>query len=890
MRIDEASTGRAADSRALASVDSRSAIRIWGARTQNLQRVNVEIPLGQLVVVTGVSGSGKSSLVYDTLAAEGLWRLLETIDPGLQRVQLKLARPPVDLIEALPPILAIAQHPGSIGRRETLASLTEISGVLQALYATFGQPHCPTCDQPLSAATSESIAAEVLAAPERTRLMIVAPLVEHSVGDHRDVFERVQRDGFVRAWVDGTLRDVSPRPELDPAVPHSISAVIDRLVVKAGVEPRLIETIRTALRVGRGQLSVLLEHEGSWREHAFNIRLFCPACRFSAPALTPRDLSPQTTTGACATCRGLGILAEDATPSPPRRRGERVSPQETTSTQCPDCRGERLSPLARGTRFGGLRLPEFERMAVDAVVPLASRWLAAPPAAQTASGGAAQIRSPALQQHLLIELHRRLTALELLGLGYLTPDRPANTLSGGEFQRSRLACLLPGGHRGVLYVLDEPTRGLHGNDTHRLLSFLRELQQQGNTVVIVEHDLEVIAAADWVIELGPGAGRHGGQIMASGQPAALMSNPDSITGRWLSTPGTADRPLAAATAPAPPQSSSTGMVHCSHSGFRDLRPFTLTWPVTGLTCVTGVSGSGKSTLLMDCLAPMIRDQLAARQARAAKPFAELTGCDHWQRVVSCDQRPASASDRATPATVLGLWDSLRGLLAKTRDARLRGFSPRRFRFEDPAGRCPECRGRGAVLVKSALLPDQWTPCGGCHGQRFNPLTLSVRLKGRTAGELLSLTITEAHDELGEFRPLGATLARCVALGLGYLQLGQPMSSLSGGEGQRVKLAAALVGHDALSGPTCFVFDEPTTGLHPADVESLLQVMRSLTAAGHCVLAIEHNPLFIAAADWLIELGPGSGPAGGRVMGTGTSEQLMAIKDSPTGRMLRAHFR
>ncbi len=897
------------------------AIRIRGARTHNLCGIDVDIPLETLTVITGVSGSGKSSLAFDTLFAEGRRRYLATVSPQTRALLQRLERPEVDLIEGLPPTLGIEQRTRGPRRRTTVATIAEVYDYLRLLYSRTGRLHCPTCHQPVSSQSRETIVNQALRLEDRQKVLILAPIRRGQNGSHAEVFARIVRDGFVRARVDGELVDAASPPSLVATKPHSIEVVVDRLIIKEGIRTRLEESIDLALELGQGQCLLSHESDGQWQDRLYSSRLACATCGVSFPTLEPSDFSFNSVRGACATCHGLGVVATAI---------------EGVEGACPTCVGRRLAPLPQSVLIAGRSITDIVALRMDEALRCIDEWsklLIGKLPANTVSGeelqqtcspwrmqpaseltlaasATAVIPMPALIQtvreltppgspdpwndvadqlaarHILPEVASRLRFLVDVGLDYLTLDRAGESLSAGEFQRARLAASLGSQLTGACYVVDEPTAGLHPHDTGRLLQTLFDLRDQGNTVVIVEHDLGVIQQADHVIDIGPGAGAHGGQLLATGSPNMIALDENSITGRALRR-----RRTDASSVPMRPRDTTpfepTSWLTLSGVTQHNLQDVTLRLPLGGLVCVSGVSGSGKTSLIMQTLVPAIRRALG-EVAPVCGSFRELLGVEAITRVVRVDQMPLGRSGRSTPATYSGLWDELRQVFAKTKESRLRGFTARRFSPQSLDGRCSHCLGRGTLTLDKKSLLDWTQRCPECNGARFNRQTLAVRYRGQTVADVLDMSFESAADFFANLPRLARSLTLFRDLGLGYLKLGQPATTLSGGEAQRVKLASELVtSHETTA--TLFVLDEPTSGLHASDVAQLLQVLKRLVHAGHSVLVVEHNLELLAAVDWLIDIGPDAGERGGRIVAEGPPSDVANCELSHTGNALRQMF-
>jgi len=843
-------------------------IRVRGARVHNLQSLDVDIPRDQLVAITGVSGSGKSTLALDVVFAEGQRRFLQGLTPG-QRGRLdRWERSEVDLVEGLPAAVCIDQRHGSVAARSTLATTTEIHSHLRLLFARAGTVHCPGCGRPLERRSSQAIVDVLLGLGDRRRVMILAPVVTRRRGSHADVFERLASEGFVRARVDGEILEIVPPPDLVNSKEHSIDVVVDRIVIREGLGARLQDSVELALRVGAGRLviSAQTDDEG-WDDTLYSSKLACPACEWSAGAIEPRTLSFNSPEGACPDCRGLGGMTDDD------KEESGAAGTGDTAEICPSCDGTRLGTLARAVQFEGVSITDLCRLTVSDALSLMTSWSRLEETGSTTR--------QAVVQKVLPHVLSRLDYLSRVGLDYLTLDRPARTLSGGEFQRSRLACALGSGLIGVGYVLDEPTIGLHADDTDRLLSCLEDLRDQGNSVLLVEHDLSILRQTDWIVDLGPGGGRLGGRLVASGPPSEVMACTESVTGRHLD--GRDDelsRPKRWRAGETPQRGVSV-----QGANLHNLKDVDVTIPVDGLCAVTGVSGSGKTSLVTGTLVPLLNHLIQGTPVALSSCVGDVgwVGETELDRVVVVDQSSLGRSPRSTPATYTKIWDEIRGVLARTRTARAKGFEARRFSFNTDPGRCEECEGRGHVTVEMQLLPDMTVICPTCDGRRFNAETLRVAYRGKNAADLLNMSVADAVEFFENVPRVVSVLTTLRDVGLGYLVLGQPTATLSGGEAQRVRLATEL-GRRRM-GRTLFVLDEPTTGLHAADVSRLVAVLDRLAQNGHAVLVIEHHPELIAACDWVIDLGPGGGDRGGRVVSQGPPELIAQSMDLPTGRVL-----
>jgi excinuclease ABC subunit A len=888
------------DEPAAASLNSKvPVIAVRGARMHNLQSVDVDIPRGQFVVVTGVSGSGKSSLAFDTIFAEGQRRYLECLSARTRQHLTQLERPDVDLVTGLPPTIAVDQKTGSARVRSTLATVTELYDYLRLLFARSGQAHCPDCGVPVSQQSVATIVDRILALEERSKVMLLAPLIVGRKGSHREVFERICKAGFVRARVDGEIVDAGSPPELPRSKAHSIDAIVDRIIVKPGIDERLRESVELALKYGDGSCIVSTQSGDDWSDRLYSSRYCCPECGTSFPPLEPRTFSFNSPYGACSSCRGLGCqVPAEVQASATKLRGE-----FSRLPRCPDCDGARLGPVARNVLFAGSSLPQLAALTVGDCSPLIENMLI------QLSGNPEQRAELQLEpeaavaaRSILPEVASRLGYLNRVGLHYLTLDRPAVTLSGGEFQRARLAAALGSGLTGVCYVLDEPTIGLHPRDTRRMIDVLNALRDSGSSVIIVEHDVEMMRAADWLIDLGPGAGSEGGRLVGEGTPDSFHGD-ESVTRTFLTpdlnaTVGSPGNTSGSTRLTAGQADSRARVLRIDGASLHNLRNVTAEIPLGCLTAVTGVSGSGKSSLVVHTLIPALKFALSNRGrwrrdgvdvasidwSEAGVACSSVSGFDELDRLVVVDQSPIGRNGRSSPATQTGLWDEVRKLLARTREARLRGFTSKRFSFASKDGRCPACEGTGTQRVRMSFLPDVFIECSQCRGARFNPQTLGIRFRGKSGADLLAMRIDEAAGFFSAFPRIAAILNVLVEVGLGYLQLGQSARTLSGGEAQRVKLAAELSkgGEERV----LYVLDEPTTGLHAADVARLLEVLRRLVEHGHSVVVVEHSLDVIRATDWIIDLGPEGGADGGQVVATGPPGHFEANPDlSPTAAAL-----
>jgi excinuclease ABC subunit A len=788
-----------------------------------------------------------------------------------------MERPDVDHIEGLQPTIAIDQKPAAPNPRSTVGTITEIYDYLRLLMSRAGTVLCPKCDTPIAQQTASEIEATIRGLPANTRVMILAPLVRGRRGAHRDVLETIQKAGFVRARVDGVIYPIDEDPKLAPQKTHDIEAVIDRLVIRDGIDARLGESVRLAARHGDGVVTIVYQTPDEvaaatkskanppWQERLLNTRYACPRCGTSIGEIEPRTFSFNSPYGACPTCHGLGIIMGSMELGDKKSDGASLIDLTAESSDgCPDCHGTRLRPEARACRLGGLGIHEITALSVTAAINFFDNLKFADDQRPFA-------------EPIVAEIQRRLAFLDRVGTDYLTLDRAADTLSGGERQRVRLATGIGSGLVGVLYLLDEPSIGLHPRDNNRLIAALRDLQQQGNTVVVVEHDEALMRASDHLIDIGPGAGHMGGQVIAEGTPDSVGKLESSLTGAFLS--GRQEIPV-----PAQRRSpAKTRTLQLSGATANNLQGIEVDIPLGLFVCVTGVSGSGKSSLVVDTLARALARKLNGAEARPA-PYRGLRGVNQLDRLVEVDQSPIGRTPRSNPATYTGIWDDIRRVFAGTKQSRQRGYSAGRFSFNAKGGRCEACQGQGVRRVAMNFLPDLEVTCPVCHGARFNRQTLSVRYRERSIADALAMSIGEAVEFFENHESIRRVLATLVDVGLGYLTLGQPSTTLSGGEAQRIKLATELsrggLGH------TLYILDEPTTGLHSDDIRRLLVVLNRLVDQNNTVLVIEHNLDVIKTADWVIDLGPEGGAGGGRIVAAGTPEEIARCEASHTGQFLQ----
>ena len=932
-------------------------IRVRGARTHNLKNISLDLPRHRLIVITGLSGSGKSSLAFDTLYAEGQRRYVESLSAYARQFLQLMEKPDVDLIEGLSPAISIEQKAASHNPRSTVGTVTEIHDYLRLLYARIGDPHCPDHNILLSAQSIAQMVDHVLELPEDTRLMILAPLIVGRKGEQADLFDELRAQGFVRLRVDGKVHEIDELPKLKKNSKHTVEVVVDRIKVRADAKQRLAESFETALRHADGR--ALAVEMDSGKEHLFSAKFACPVCSYSLPELEPRLFSFNNPMGACPRCDGLGSISffdpkrvaafpdlslasgairgwdrrnqfyfqmlqclaahyafdleaafgelpekvrdvvmhgsgddkikfiyvgekgnkhvrehafEGVIPNLERRYRETDSivvreelAKYLNTRACPECEGTRLRREARHVSVGGRAIYQVSALTLEQ----ASRFFETLELA-----GVKQ----AIADKIVKEILTRITFLNNVGLDYLSLDRPADTLSGGESQRIRLASQIGSGLTGVMYVLDEPSIGLHQRDNARLLATLKRLRDTGNTVIVVEHDQEAIAAADHIVDMGLGAGEHGGKIIAQGTPQDIEKHPESLTGQYLS--GRRRIEVPALRHKVNPKRRLE--IVCARGN--NLKNVTVSVPAGLLVCVTGVSGSGKSTLVNDTLYAAVARTLNESSVEPAAHDA-ITGIEQFDKVVSVDQSPIGRTPRSNPATYTGLFAPIRDLFAGVPEARARGYNAGRFSFNVKGGRCEACQGDGVLKVEMHFLPDIYVPCDVCHGERYNRETLDVRYKGKNVHEVLQMTVEQAAEFFGAVPAVSRKLQTLLDVGLGYVKLGQSATTLSGGEAQRVKLSLELSKRD--TGRTLYILDEPTTGLHFHDIDLLLRVLHRLRDHGNTVVVIEHNLDVIKTADWIIDLGPEGGDGGGRVIAEGTPEEVARSKASHTGQYLKS---
>jgi excinuclease ABC subunit A len=933
-------------------------IVVSGAREHNLKDISVSMPRDALVVITGLSGSGKSSLAFDTIYAEGQRRYVESLSAYARQFLGQMDKPDVDSIEGLSPAISIDQKTTSRNPRSTVGTVTEVYDYLRLLWARIGKPHCFNCGRPIAAQSAEQIIDQVMSLEEGTRFMVQAPVVRGRKGEYKDLLDHLRAEGFTRVKVDGELRMLEEDIVLDKKFKHDISVIVDRLVMRHEIRKRVADSVETAVSLAEGMLDIeILGRDGEENEvRTYSERFACLHCGISMPELEPRSFSFNSPHGACPRCTGLGsqmeIDPELVVPDPSlsigegailpwssgqsqyydqvtagiaeryeidldtpweelpteqqdlflygtegdriyvsyrNRMGRRRSYMTTfegivpnmerryketdsdysrekieeymTMRPCPECKGSRLRPESRAVKVSGLPINEFTALSAHRALA----WVRELDLSET---------DRAIARLVLREIEERLRFLDDVGVGYLSMDRAAGTLSGGEAQRIRLASQIGSSLVGVLYVLDEPSIGLHQRDNEKLIGTLERLRDLGNTVLVVEHDEGTMRAADHVIDMGIGAGEHGGHVVAQGTADEVMQVPDSLTGQFLSGTRRIEVPKQ--------RRVPTGYVDIEGARQHNLKNVNVKVPLGVFCAVTGVSGSGKSTLVNEILYKAVANKLHRAKLRPGA-HKRVSGLDQLDKIIAVDQSPIGRTPRSNPATYIGLFDQIRDLFSKTQEARVRGYKPGRFSFNVKGGRCEVCRGDGQIKIEMHFLPDVYVPCEQCHGKRYNRETLDIRFKGKTIADVLDMPVEEAVEFFAHIPKIARRVTTLNDVGLGYMRLGQPATTLSGGEAQRVKLASELC--KVATGRTLYILDEPTTGLHFADIQRLLEVLQRLVDQGNSVVVIEHNLDVIKTADRLIDMGPEGGEEGGRLMAAGTPEEVAAIADSVTGRFL-----
>jgi excinuclease ABC subunit A len=814
-------------------------IVVRGARQHNLKNIDVDIPRNKLVVITGVSGSGKSSLAFDTLYAEGQRRYVESLSSYARQFLERTDRPEVDSIEGLSPAIAIEQKTATRNPRSTVGTVTEIYDYLRVLFARVGQPHCTGCGRKIKAQTVQQMVDSIVELPEGSRILILAPFEPPSGNQSKFLFRKLRREGFVRVRVNGTIVNLEEPIDLVDKPAPRIEVVVDRLLVRPNAARRLTDSMELALRTAGGRVRVATV-DGEERD--FSDQHVCHSCNLKMVTPSPQLFSFNNALGACPDCSGLGVVADEV---------------------CPSCKGARLRPESLAVTINKVNIHQVCSLDMAAF----KMWL------DRLSLSAQQA---AVADRLLVQVRQRLHFLVQVGLAYLSLNRASTTLSGGEAQRLRLATQIGSRLVGVLYILDEPSIGLHQRDNQRLLQTLQVLRDQGNSVLLVEHDAETIMTADHVIDVGPGAGHHGGHLVFCGKPSLLLQHPDSLTGQYLSGRLTLVEPTSRRT-------PARGFLTIEGAKANNLQNITASLPIGLFTCVTGVSGSGKSTLIVDTLYRAAAESLH-RAAKVPPTYRHILGLELLDKVVHINQSAIGRTPRSNPATYTSVFNRIRNLLAQVPEARARGYKPGRFSFNVKGGRCEACTGQGVLKVEMHFLPDIHITCDQCNGLRFNRDTLEIFYKGKNIAQILDMTVDEALRFFGNIPPIKEKLFTLQEVGLGYLKLGQAATTLSGGEAQRIKLAREL--SKRTSGKTLYLLDEPTTGLHFDDIKKLLYVLNRLVDAGNTVVVIEHHLDVIKAADFVIDLGPEGGAEGGRIMGTGAPEEIAQIPESHTGRYLR----
>lgn len=846
---------------------AKDKIIIKGAKEHNLKNIDLEIPRDKLVVFTGLSGSGKSSLAFDTIYAEGQRRYVESLSAYARQFLGRMEKPDVEYIEGLSPAISIDQKTTSRNPRSTVGTVTEIYDYLRLLFAHIGKPHCYRCGKPIQSQTVEQMVDQLFTLPEGTRLQILAPLVRGRKGEYKQVLEEARKKGFVRVRVDGEIHDLGEEILLDKKKKHNIEVVVDRIILRPDSQQRLADSLETALTQGEGL--ILVDVIGQ-KELIFSEKFACVECGSSFQEISPRLFSFNSPYGACSTCNGLGVIME-IDPYLDRKYQEKASEYLVKEVEkeynrarvCPHCQGARLRPEALAIKIGDISISEVAAMSIGRLKEFFINLEFSE-------------REQLIAHQVLKEIQARLSFLVDVGLDYLTLSRAAGTLSGGEAQRIRLATQIGSGLVGVLYILDEPSIGLHQRDNERLIATLKRLRDLGNTLIVVEHDEDTIREADYLVDIGPGAGVHGGEVVVAGDLDAVLACEKSETGLYLS--GRKFIPLAQES-----RQSNGKYLQIKGASEHNLREINVDIPLGLFVCVTGVSGSGKSTLVNEVLYKSLAKKIYGSEATPGA-HGEIRGLEHLDKVINIDQSPIGRTPRSNPATYTGFFGDIRELFAQTPEAKVRGYKLGRFSFNVKGGRCEACEGDGILRIEMHFLPDVHVPCEVCRGQRYNRETLEIRYKGKNIAQVLDMTVEEALEFFSAIPKIQRKMQVLYDVGLGYIRLGQPATTLSGGEAQRIKLATELSRRS--TGRTMYILDEPTTGLHFADIHKLLEVLVRLVDTGNTVLVIEHNLEVIKTADYLIDLGPEGGTGGGQVVVAGTKEEVAAHPLSHTGRFLK----
>lgn len=861
-------------------VANDESIIVKGAQVHNLKNVSVTIPRDRLTVITGPSGSGKSSLAFDTIYAEGQRRYVESLSAYARQFLEQLGKPEVESISGLSPTISIEQRTTSYNPRSTVGTVTEIYDYLRLLYSRIAKPYCWKCGKPIRSQSPQQMVDLILSSPEGTRVAILAPIVRGRKGEYQKELQQLRQRGFVRVRIDGEVLDLSDEIHLDKNKKHEIDVYIDRIIIKGDrgqFSHRMSDSVELALKMGEGQL-ILETQEGSKKtESLMSERFACPDCNISYPEPEPRTFSFNSPMGACPTCDGLGIDtekeaefserdAEDADSDLPPTLQPELTPE---NAPCPTCHGQRLRKESLHYRLGDLNISEICRLSISENVTFFKNL-------------SLSQRETLISDRIMKEIQERLRFLNEVGVGYLNLGRPAQTLSGGEAQRIRLATQIGSSLVGVIYVLDEPSIGLHQRDNEKLIGTLTRLRDLGNTVLVVEHDRDTIEQADWVLDLGPGAGTQGGHVVAAGTVQDVLKSKASLTGKYL-------RGELEISVPSKRRSwSPDRAIRIEGATQNNLKDLTVDFPLGVFTCVTGVSGSGKSTLIIDTLYRLLMQSLYSSSSSIPIQVRRVTGLDLIDKVIDIDQSPIGKTPRSNPATYTGLFSLIRDLFAQLPDSQVRGYSPGRYSFNVKGGRCEACEGDGVTKIEMHFLPDVFVQCDVCKGKRYNRETLEIRYKGKNIAEVLEMTGADAYAFFDAILSIKAKLKILNEVGLGYLQLGQSATTLSGGEAQRIKLSKELSRRS--TGRTVYILDEPSTGLHFDDVKKLISILQALVDQGNTVIVIEHNLDIIKVADYIIDIGPEGGNGGGTIVGAGTPEDIVKLRGSHTGRFLKPYLR